>query len=99
MNQRAAIYTLHGEDTCATIRLLSPLLVAGIDIYKPNPALEIDEPELRSCDFIIIQRSYPKQFDQYLQIMDVAHETRVLSGTEGIKEFVRSIGNCTFLTL
>lgn len=78
MNQKkAAIYTLHGEDPCATIRLLSPLSAAGLAIYKPEPELDIHETELTSCDFIIIQRSYPKLFKQYARVMEIARGNKI----------------------
>lgn len=75
--KKVAIYSLHAEDPCATIRLLSPLSAVGLDIYKPDPDMQIDEAELAKCSFIVIQRSYPKQFTQYIRIMEIARSNRI----------------------
>jgi len=78
MNQkRAAIYTLHGEDSCASIRLLSPLSAAGLEVYKPKPQLDIDEAQLAECDLIIIQRNYPILFTQYTRVMKIARNKKI----------------------
>jgi len=75
--KKAAIYTLHGEDPCATVRLLSPLSAAGLKIYKPDPEQEIDKYELIKCNFIIIQRNYPKLLSQYTRVMEIARANHI----------------------
>lgn len=75
--KKAAIYTLHGEDPCATVRLLSPLSAAGLKIYKPDPEEEIDKYELIKCNFIIIQRNYPKLLSQYTRVMEIARANHI----------------------
>jgi|GEM_PF-2527695 GT2 family glycosyltransferase len=71
-NKTVAYFTLHGNDPCASIRILNPFAMAGFQVYQPDPSSPIDESTIASCDFIVIQRSFPQLFDVYTSVMQIS---------------------------
>lgn len=76
-NKTVAFFSLHGSDPCASIRILSPFAQAGIKVYQPDPSAPIDEALIAKCDLIVVQRNFPKLFDSYVRVTQIARSHKI----------------------
>jgi len=65
------------EHAIASLRLMAPLLEAGIEINWRMPHQEYDANLLSGSDLVIIQRDFPRFVDQYIQIHSDAHRLEI----------------------
>lgn len=65
------------EHAIASLRLISPLSEAGIEINWCMPGQEYNPDLISGSDLVIIQRDYPRLVDQYCRIHLDAHRMRI----------------------
>jgi glycosyltransferase involved in cell wall biosynthesis len=65
------------EHAIASLRLMAPLLEAGIEIDWRMPHQEYDVNLLYGSDLVIIQRDFPRFVDQYIKIHSDAYRLNI----------------------
>lgn len=65
------------EHAIASLRLITPLSEAGIEINWRMPHQEYYEDLLSDSDLVIIQRDFPRFVNQYIQIHSDAHRLKI----------------------
>jgi GT2 family glycosyltransferase/glycosyltransferase involved in cell wall biosynthesis len=67
-------FSLTGEDPMAHLRLIGPLRQSGINIINGIENDQIIINRVSEGDMVIIQREFPKNFESYEQIIEIARK-------------------------
>jgi glycosyltransferase involved in cell wall biosynthesis len=67
-------FSLSGEDPMAHLRLIVPLRQSEINIINGIENNQIIIDRVLEGDFVIIQRSFPREFNTYKKIIEFAHK-------------------------
>jgi processive 1,2-diacylglycerol beta-glucosyltransferase len=74
--EKATCYSFHlnREESLAHLRLIGPLRQAGISIINGIKDDQVLVGRVSEGDIVIIQRDFPKRFDDYKKIIETAHK-------------------------
>jgi glycosyltransferase involved in cell wall biosynthesis len=67
-------FALNGEHSLAHLRLIGPLRSAGINLINGIENNQININRVSEGNIVVIQRDFPKEFDDYKKILDLAHK-------------------------
>jgi hypothetical protein len=74
--RNAACYSisLGPKDALAHLRLIAPLQQAGIRIINGLESGQPDDEPVLNGDLVVVQRDFPKLFDCYQQVIEIARQ-------------------------